>query len=72
MHATLLASRALPGLGPVRHEGHELLGRLEVPEPWASDLRCAVARVDPLDGEIDGIEKALRALGADHPFGRSS
>jgi transposase len=47
--------------------GRALLERLEFPEPWRSDVLAAVALIDDLDRQIGGIERELRALGADHP-----
>src|SRR5215218_5457304 len=48
--------------------GRELLERLEFPEPWRSSVLCAVELIDELESEVDGIERELRALGADHPY----
>jgi transposase len=48
--------------------GRALLERLEFPEPWRSDVLCAVALIDDLERQIDGIEAQLRSLGADHPY----
>jgi len=48
--------------------GRELLERLEFPEPWRTSVLCAVELIDELESEVDGIERELRALGADHPY----
>jgi transposase len=48
--------------------GRELLARLDFPDPWRSDVRAAVALIDDLDRQIHGIERELRALGADHRY----
>jgi transposase len=48
--------------------GRELLDRLEFPEPWRGNVLAAVRMIDELDEEIDGLEKELRALGADHRY----
>jgi transposase len=48
--------------------GRALLERLEFPEPWRTDVLCAVALIDDLERQIDQIERELRALGADHPY----
>jgi transposase len=45
-----------------------LLDRLEFPEPWRGNVLAAVRMIDELDEEIDGLEKELRALGADHRY----
>jgi transposase len=47
--------------------GRELLGRLELPEPWATTLGRSLDMVDDLDRRIAGCERELRAMGADHP-----
>jgi transposase len=48
--------------------GRELLARLEFPEPWRSGVLAAVAMIDDLDAQIDGIDRELKALGVDHPY----
>jgi len=69
VHATLLAfGKPCPVSDLFGTAGRELLARLEVPEPWASDVLAAVGLIDTLDGQIDGIERDLRRLGPDHPY----
>jgi len=48
--------------------GRRLLDRLALPEPWASTLAASLALIDTLDERIDGCERELRRLGADHPY----
>ncbi len=48
--------------------GRRLLDRLALPEPWASTLAASLALIDTLDEQIDGCERELRRLGADHPY----
>jgi transposase len=48
--------------------GRELLARLDFPDPWHSDLLAAVALIDDLDRQITGLERELRALGAEHRY----
>jgi transposase len=48
--------------------GRELLGRLDFPDPWRTDVLAAVALIDDLDRQIDQIERELRQLGADHGY----
>jgi transposase len=48
--------------------GRELLDRLEFEEPWRGDIEASLRLIDELNAEITGIEKALRAAGADHPY----
>jgi transposase len=69
VHATLLAfGKPCPVSDLFGTAGRELLDRLEVPEPWASDVLAAVALIDTLDEQIDGIQRELRSLGVDHPY----
>jgi len=48
--------------------GRQLLDRLEFPEPWRGDIEASLRLIDELSGEVTGIEKDLRATGADHPY----
>jgi transposase len=48
--------------------GRELLGALQVPEPWATDVTIAVELIDDLDRRIAAIERELKSLGADHRY----
>src|SRR5207247_5658559 len=42
--------------------------QLDFPDPWRSDMLAALALIDDLDRQIAGIERELRALGADHRY----
>jgi transposase len=69
VHAQLLAfGHACPVSDLFGARGRELLDRLEFPEPWRSNTLAAVRMIDELDEEITGLEKELRALGADHRY----
>ena len=69
VHAQLLAfGHACPVTDLFGVQGRELLDRLEFPEPWRGNVLAAVRMIDELDDEIAGIEKELRALGADHRY----
>jgi transposase len=48
--------------------GRRLLDRLALPEPWAATLGASLALIDSLDEQIDGCERELRQLGADHRY----
>ena len=48
--------------------GRLLLERLQFPEPWRADVLAAVALIDDLDRQINGLERQLKALGADHRY----
>jgi transposase len=45
-----------------------LLERLEVPEPWRSNVTASVWLIDELECQIDEINRRLRAKRADHPY----
>lgn len=48
--------------------GRELLGRLELPEPWATNITTALEMIDDLDARIDACGDQLAAMGAHHPY----
>jgi transposase len=69
VHSELMAfGHACPVSDLFGVKGRVLLERLEFPEPWRSGVLAAVALIDDLDRQIDGIERELRALGADHRY----
>jgi transposase len=69
IHSTLLAfGKPCPVSDLFGAGGRELLARLEVPEPWAGNVVAALALIDDLDRQIDGCERELRRVGADHPY----
>src|SRR5215208_4043890 len=66
VHSTLMAfGKPCPVSDLFGERGRELLERLEVPEPWRSDVLAAVALIDELEREITGVERELAHLGAD-------
>jgi transposase len=69
VHSSLIAfGHACPVADLFGVRGRRLLECLEFPEPWCSDVLCAAALIDDLERQIDGIERELRALGADHRY----
>jgi transposase len=69
VHSSLFAwGRPCPVADLFGRSGRELLMRLEIPEPWRSNIECAVALIDELDREIQAQERELRRLGADHRY----
>jgi transposase len=69
VHASLMAfGHACPVSDLFGGRGRELLARLEFPEPWRSDVLCAVALIDDLDDQIDAIQRELKSLGAEHRY----
>jgi transposase len=68
IHATLIAfGHPLPVSDLFGVAGRDLLGRLGIPEPWATTLATSLCLVDELDERIAQCERELRVLGADHP-----
>jgi transposase len=69
VHATLVTFGVpCPVSDLFGQRGRRLLERLAVPDPWRSDVLAAVALIDEIDGQIDGCERELRRLGADHRY----
>ncbi len=69
IHATLIAfGHPVPVSDLFGVGSRELLGRLAIPEPWATTLTTSLRFVDELDAEIDACERDLRSLGADHRY----
>ena len=69
IHATLLAFGKPCAVSDLfGMKGRELLGRLEFPDPWASNITAALVLIDDLDEQITGCERELRRLGADHRY----
>ena len=69
VHQTLIAfGHPCPVSDLFGHAGRELLDRLELPDPWRSDVLAALALIDELDGQIADCERQLRRLGADHRY----
>ncbi len=48
--------------------GRELLSRLELAEPWSTNIVTALETIDDLDVRIDACTDELTAMGADHPY----
>jgi transposase len=69
VHAQLLAfGHRCPVSDLFGRSGRELLARLDFPEPWRGGVLAAVAMIDDLERQIAGIDRELKALGADHPY----
>ncbi len=49
-------------------EGRRILDRLEIPEPWRSNVDASLALMDELDRKIDDCNRRLQAGHADHPY----
>lgn len=69
IHATLLAfGHPCPVSDLFGVRGRALLRRLELPEPWRSNVEASLALIDTVDEEISRIERELRGLGAEHRY----
>jgi transposase len=49
-------------------QGREILGRLAIPEPWATTLTTSMHMIDDLNVEIAAAEADLRRLGPEGPY----
>jgi transposase len=48
--------------------GRRFLERCELAEPWRSSVAASLYLIDVLEEQIDGIERELRRLGAEHRY----
>jgi len=49
-------------------EGRKLLERLEIPEPWRSNITASLALIDDLERQITETNMRLKQGHADHPY----
>ena len=69
VHSTLINfGRPCPVTDLFGAEGRRLLARLDVPEPWRSNVCASLELIDHLERQIDQINRRLRAGHADHPY----
>ena len=69
IHSTLINfGRACPVTDLFGAEGRRLLERLEVPEPWRSNVTASVELIDDLERQIADINRRLKEGHADHPY----
>jgi transposase len=69
VHSTLINfGRACPVTDLFGAEGRRLLKRLEVPEPWRSNVTASVWLIDDLERQIADLNRRLKAGHADHPY----
>jgi transposase len=69
VHATLLAHGVpCPVSDLFGVSGRALLERLQLPDVWRGTLEASLRLIDELDREVEGCERELRALGADHRY----
>jgi transposase len=69
VHATMINfGRPCPVTDLFGAEGRRLLAKLDVPEPWRSNVSASVALIDDLEGQIAEVNRRLRESHADHPY----
>ena len=69
IHSTLINfGRPCPVTDLFGAEGRRLLARLDVPEPWRSNVTASVELIDDLERQIADINRRLREGHADHPY----
>jgi transposase len=69
VHSTLINfGRACPVTDLFGAEGRRLLERLEIPEPWRSNVTASVVLIDDLERQIAQLNRRLRDGHADHPY----
>jgi transposase len=69
VHSTLVNfGRPCPVTDLFGVEGRQLLERLDVPEPWRSNVAASVTLIDDLERQIAEINGRLRDGHADHPY----
>ena len=69
IHSTLINfGRPCPVTDLFGAEGRRLLERLEIPEPWRSNVTASVELIDDLERQIAAINERLKQGHADHPY----
>jgi transposase len=69
VHSTMINfGRPCPVTDLFGAEGRRLVERLEVPEPWRSNVTASVALIDDLERQISDLNRRLKQSHADHPY----
>jgi transposase len=69
IHSTLMSfGRPCPVTDLFGVEGRKLLAKLEVPEPWASNVIASVALIDDLEDQIAALNAQLKEASPEHPY----
>ncbi len=69
IHSTLINfGRPCPVTDLFGREGRKLLERLDVPEPWRSNVAASLCLIDDLGTQIDDANRRLRSGHANHPY----
>ena len=62
IHSALMSfGRPCPVTDLFGVEGRELLGRLEIPEPWRGNIDASLMLIDSLEAQVDEVNAKLRA-----------
>jgi transposase len=69
IHATLITfGHPCPVSDLFGHAGRELLDRLQIPEPWRTNVDVSLGLIDDLELQIASLSVELKHLGADHRY----
>jgi transposase len=69
IHATLVAfGHPCPVSDLFGRAGRELLDRLEIPDPWRSNVDVSLQLIDDLERQIAAVTADLKHMGADHRY----
>jgi len=69
IHSTLINfGRPCPVTDLFGVEGRKLLARLDVPEPWRSNVTASLALIEDLEDQIDNTNRRLKDGHAEHPY----
>jgi transposase len=69
IHATLVTfGHPCPVSDLFGHAGRELLDRLEIPDPWRSNVDVSLGLIDDLQMQIAHLSIELKRMGADHRY----
>jgi transposase len=69
IHSTLINfGRPCPVTDLFGKQGRELLARLDVPDPWRSNVTASIALIDDLERQVADVNRRLKQSHADHPY----
>jgi transposase len=69
VHSTMINfGRPCPVTDLFGAEGRTLLAKLDVPEPWRSNVTASVALIDDLEHQIAELNRRLSESHAEHPY----
>ena len=69
IHSTLISfGKPCPVSDLFGKAGRELLARLDLPEPWRSNVALSLQVIDELEREIAGVQQRLQDAAPNHPY----